>query len=297
MNWGLLAQASENADDSVENSSAIPTTAELLELVQEKGLELAENLLLALVIFVVGRIVAKVLKRVIEGAMRRANFDETLLQFLGNIAMTLMMMFVCLASLDMLGVNTTSLAAVLAAAGLAIGLALQGSLSNFAAGIMLILFRPFKVGDFIEAGGTAGIVDEIHIFHTLMKTPDNRKIVVPNSQITDSIITNNSTNPTRRIDITVQCGYDDDLSAVKEFLWELIRADERILEDPEPSVVVTELAASGVNILIRPWTKSENYWLTKCDLTEQVKLGFDERGFTIPYPTQELHIHKHDSPT
>lgn len=297
MNWGLLAQASENADDSVENSSAIPTTAELLELLQEKGLELAENLLLALVIFVVGRIVAKVLKHVIEGVMRRARFDETLLQFLGNIAMTLMMMFVCLASLDMLGVNTTSLAAVLAAAGLAIGLALQGSLSNFAAGIMLILFRPFKVGDFIEAGGTAGIVDEIHIFHTLMKTPDNRKIVVPNSQITDSIITNNSTNPTRRIDITVQCGYDDDLSAVKEFLWELIRADERILEDPEPSVVVTELAASGVNILIRPWTKSENYWLTKCDLTEQVKLGFDERGFTIPYPTQELHIHKHDSPT
>jgi len=294
MNWSLLAQGA-TAVEKDEKPSAIPTREEILELVQDKGLEFAQNLILAILIFFVGRIVAKILKRVIEGVMRRAKFDETLLQFLGNIAMALMMTFVCLASLDMLGVDTTSLAAVLAAAGLAIGLALQGSLSNFAAGVMLILFRPFKVGDFIEAGGTAGIVEEIHIFHTLMKTPDNRKIVVPNSAITDSNITNNSANPTRRIDITVQCGYNDDLAAVKEFLWELIRGDERILEDPEPFVGVTELAASGVNILIRPWTKAEDYWLTKCDLTERIKLGFDERGFTIPYPTQEIHVHKNDS--
>ncbi|MBD3676496.1 MAG: mechanosensitive ion channel [Planctomycetaceae bacterium] len=292
MNWLLLAQESEG-----EKPSAIPTREEVLQLIQDRGLEFAQNLILALLIFFVGRIVAKILKRVVEGVMRRAKFDETLLQFLGNIAMALMMTFVCLASLDMLGVDTTSLAAVLAAAGLAIGLALQGSLSNFAAGVMLILFRPFKSGDFIEAGGTAGIVEEIHIFHTLMKTPDNRKIVVPNSTITNGTITNNSANPTRRIDITVQCGYEDDLTAVKEFLWELIRADERILDDPEPFVAVTELASSGVNILIRPWTNSEDFWLTKCDLTERIKLGFDERGFTIPYPTQEIHIHKTESPS
>ncbi|MDG2391418.1 MAG: mechanosensitive ion channel [Planctomycetaceae bacterium] len=290
MNWFLLA--APTTEETAEKASAIPSSAELLELAQDKGLEFGENLILAIVIFFVGRIAAKILKRVIEGVMRRAKFDETLLQFLGNIALALMMTFVCLASLDMLGVNTTSLAAILAAAGLAVGLALQGSLSNFAAGVMLILFRPFKVGDFIEAGGTAGVVDEIHIFHTLMRTSDNRKIVVPNSQITEGNITNNSAMPTRRIDITVQCGYNDDLTAVKYFLWEVIRSDERILQDPEPFVGVTELAASGVNILIRPWTKSEDFWLTKCDLTERIKLGFDERGFTIPYPTQEIHIHR-----
>jgi len=294
MNWFVLAQT--KTEETAEKTSAIPSSAELLELAQDKGLEFAQNLIVAIIIFVVGRIVVKILKSVIEGVMRRAKFDETLLQFLGNIASAMMMTFVCLASLDMLGVNTTSLAAILAAAGLAVGLALQGSLSNFAAGVMLILFRPFKVGDFIEAGGTAGIVDEIHIFHTLMKTPDNRKIVVPNSQITDGNITNNSAMPTRRIEITVQCGYNDDLAAVKELLWELIRSDERILQDPEPFVGVTELAASGVNIIIRPWTKSEDFWLTKCDLTERIKLGFDERGFTIPYPTQDIHIHQETNP-
>lgn len=150
MNWFLLAQA--NPEETAEKTSAIPSSAELLELAQDKGLEFGENLILSIIIFFVGRFAAKILKRVIEGVMRRAKFDETLLQFLGNIALALMMTFVCLASLDMLGVNTTSLAAILAAAGLAVGLALQGSLSNFAAGVMLILFRPFKVGDFIEAG-------------------------------------------------------------------------------------------------------------------------------------------------
>lgn len=258
----------------------------------EDGFDLVKNVVIAAAIFYVGKYVAGILKRILESMMRRTKLDETLLQFLGNLAYAAMIAFIVIAALDRLGVDTTSLAAVIAAAGLAVGLALQGSLSNFASGVLLILFRPFKVGDFIEAGGTAGIVEEIQIFSTLMKTPDNRLIVVPNGQITAGTITNNSANPTRRIDITAQCGYDDDLSKVKEFLWELIRQDERILDDPEPWVGVTELAASGVNLVMRPWVKSEDFWQTKCDLIEKIKLGFDERGFSIPYPTQDVHVHQ-----
>jgi small conductance mechanosensitive channel len=203
-----------------------------------------------------------------------------------------MMTFVIIAAISKLGVNTTSLTAIIAAAGLAVGLALQDSLSNFASGVMLILFRPFAVGNFVEAGGTSGIVEEIHIFHTVMKTPDNQRIVIPNSAITGGNIKNFSALPTRRINLTIQCGYEDDLRAVKDFLWEVIRADDRVLDDPEPFVGVTELAASGVNFAFRPWTKSEDWWATLCDMTEKIKLGFDERGFTIPYPTQDIHVHQ-----
>jgi small conductance mechanosensitive channel len=264
----------------------------LMDTIKAEGAAFLWNLAIAVAIFYIGRLIAGFLCKMIEGMMRRGKLDETLLQFLRNIAFAGMMVFVVLAAISQLGINTTSLAAVLAAAGLAVGLALQGSLSNFAAGVLLILFRPFRVGDFVEAGGTSGIVEEIHIFHTLMRTPDNRAIVVPNSQISGGNITNFSAKPTRRIEITVQCGYNDDLHAVKDFLWEIIRADERILEDPEPFVGVTELAASGVNLVIWPWSKSEDFWQTKCDLTERIKLGFDERGFTIPYPTQDVHVHQ-----
>jgi small conductance mechanosensitive channel len=280
----LLAQAGEGFDWSV-----------LLDTIQARGAAFLWNAVVALLIFYTGKMVALLLRGIIERMMRRAKLDETLLQFLSNIAYAGMMIFIVLAAISQLGINTTSLAAVLAAAGLAVGLALQGSLSNFASGVLLILFRPFRVGDFIEAGGTAGIVEEIHIFHTLMRTPDNRAIVVPNSQISGGNITNNSAKPTRRIDITVQCGYGDDLHAVKAFLWEVIRSDERVLDDPEPFVGVVELASSGVNLLIRPWTKSEDFWQTKCDLTERIKLGFDERGFTIPYPTHDVHVHQAES--
>jgi len=199
--------------------------------------------------------------------------------------------FVVIAAIDRLGIDTTSFAAILAAAGLAVGLALQGSLSNFASGVMLILFKPFKVGDFVEAGGSAGSIEEIHIFNTIMRTGDNVQIIIPNSTITDGTITNYSAKETRRIDLVVGCGYDDDLKAVKEFLVALLKADERILLDPEPFVAVSELGDSSVNFVVRPWVKSEDYWTTRWDLTACIKIGFDEQGFNIPYPTQDVNMH------
>lgn len=293
MNWTLLAQ---NQDGTAEPAGDAGDTgfdfSQVTDMVRENGIEFAENLVLALIILAGGRYAVKIVKRVFEGFLRRARVDETLLQFLGNIAYALMMTFVIIAAISMLGVNTTSLTAIVAAAGLAVGLALQDSLSNFASGMMLILFRPFEVGNYVEAGGSSGIVEEIHIFHIVMKTPNNQRIVIPNGSITSGTITNYSALPTRRIDLTVQCGYDDDLREVKEFLWEVIHNDDRVLEDPEPFVGVTELAASGVNFAFRPWTKSEDWWATLCDMTEKIKLGFDERGFTIPYPTQDVHVHQ-----
>jgi small conductance mechanosensitive channel len=196
-----------------------------------------------------------------------------------------------LATLEQLGVNTTSLAAVLAAAGLAVGMALQGSLSNFAAGVMIILFRPFKVGDFIEAGGTKGIVEEIHIFSTMMRTGDNVKIIVPNSSVTGGNISNYSAKPTRRIDLVVGCGYQDDLREVKQFLEELVASDPRILPQPKPDVAVSQLADHCVEFIVRPWVKNIDYWMVRWDLLEKVKLGFDDRGFHIPYPQRDVHVH------
>ena len=259
--------------------------------IRQEGIDFFLNLLGAVVIFFVGRWVAGILIRVIEKLMERAKLDDTLAKFLGNIGYALMMTFVVVGAIDQLGVDTTSLAAILAAAGLAIGLALQGSLSNFAAGVMLILFQPFKVGDFVNAGGTSGVVEEIHIFNTLMRTGDNVLIVVPNGQITSSTISNYSAKPTRRIDLVVGCGYGDDLKAVKDYLLELIAADDRILKDPEPVVAVHELADSSVNFVVRPWVDNSDYWNVRWDLTEKIKTGFDERGFNIPFPQQDVHVH------
>ena len=255
------------------------------------GAALLMNLLVALAIFFIGRWVARVLKGVLSKTLIRGKVDETLVKFLTNIAYALLMIVVILAALESLGVNTTSVAAILAAVGLAVGLALQSSLANFSAGVMLILFRPFKFGDLVEAGGTSGSVDEIHIFNTVMHTGDNKRVIVPNGAIISSTITNFSAMDTRRIDLGVGCGYGDDLKAVKTLLCELIAADDRILAEPEPLVAVNELGDSSVNFVVRPWVKSEDYWSTRRDLVERIKLGFDERGFSIPYPSHDVHIH------
>jgi len=206
------------------------------------------------------------------------------------MANVLIMANVALAALAKLGINTTSLAAVIAAAGLAVGMALQGSLSNFAAGVLIILFRPLKVGDFVEAAGTKGIVEEINVFNTLLRTPDNVEIIVPNNAITGGNITNYSSKPTRRIDLVVGCGYRDDLAAVKRFLEQTVASDPRVLRDPAPVVAVSDLAESSVNFVVRPWVTNANYWAVRWDLTEKIKLGFDQYGFTIPFPQRELHI-------
>ncbi len=262
-----------------------------IAFVTQQGSQFAINLVSAVVVFFVGKWVANLLTRLIGKIATRANLDQTLVKFASHLAHAAMMAFVILAALDRLGVNTTSFAAVVAATGLAVGLALQSSLSNFAAGVMLILFKPFKVGDFVEAGGSSGTVEAIRIFNTFMRTGDNIQIVVPNGKITSDTIRNFSAKDTRRIDLIVGCGYGDDLKAVKQFLESCLNNEERILADPEPVVAVHELGDSSVNFVVRPWVKASDYWAVRWDLNETIKLGFDEHGFSIPYPTQDIHVH------
>ena len=248
-------------------------------------------IIFAIVIFIVGKWISKRITTVIQKAMRSRDVDETLVKFLSNIAYWLLLSFVVIAALSQLGVQTTSIAAIFAAAGLAIGLSLQGSLSNFASGVMIIAFRPFRVGDFVEIAGTAGSVEEVSIFTTQLKTPDNKTVIVPNGSITSDNITNYSTKETRRIDLVFGIGYDDDIKKTKSLLEEIVTGDDRILKDPAPTVAVSELADSSVNFVVRPWVKSADYWDVYFYLQETVKLRFDESGISIPYPQQDVYMH------
>ena len=278
----LLADLSEQLTD-------LETT--VVDFATTRGLTLVANVVAALAIFIVGRWVAKLITKLVRKVLAKGKVDETLVKFLGNIVYGLLLALVAIAAVGRLGVDTTSFAAVIAAAGLAVGLALKDSLGNFAAGVMLIIFKPFKVGDFVEAAGTAGVVEEIHVFSTFMRSGDNKQIIVPNGAIIGGTITNVSAKPTRRIDLVVGCGYDDDIKAVKDFLVETLDGDDRILPDPKPVVAVHELGDSSINFVVRPWVNSGDYWAVRWDLTERIKLGFDERGFNIPYPTQDIHVH------
>ena len=260
--------------------------------IRQHGPEFLGNLLTAALVLLVGTWLAKRVSGLLASGLDRAQLDVTLSRFVVRIAHALMVTIVVIAALTRLGINTTSLTAILAAAGLAIGLALQGSLSNFASGIMLILFRPFKVGDFVEAGSTKGIVEEVHIFNTVLLTPDNVRIIVPNSNVTENQIQNFSAEPYRRIDLVIGCGYTDDLRQVKEFLSEVVASDRRILAKPEPLVAVSELADHSVNLVVRPWVATQEYWCVRFDLIETIKLGFDERGFSIPFPQRDIHVHQ-----
>tara|TARA_R110002167_G_scaffold8989_5_gene41225 strand:+ start:1773 stop:2597 length:825 start_codon:yes stop_codon:yes gene_type:complete len=250
------------------------------------------NIVMALIIYVIGRIIVKILVNFFGKIMARSKYDDMLVDFVKAILNAILMLFVIVASLDRLGVDTTSLVAILGAAGLAIGLSLQGSLQNFAAGVMLLVFRPFKAGDFVEAGGTAGVVKSISIFTTIMTTPDNKEIIVPNGSIYGGNITNFSAKPTRRVDMVIGISYDSDLRKAKAILNEMVAADERILKDPEPKVAVSELADSSVNFIVRPWVASADFWAVKWDFTEAVKLRFDQEGIIIPYPQMDVHLHK-----
>lgn len=287
--WSILAQTKTVSEDPVAKANELWETIKTFLATQ--GTQFAINVVVALAVFLVGKWVANILSRFCNRLMKQAKVDETLARFLSNIVYSVLLVIVILAALSELGINTTSLAAVLAAAGFAVGMAFQGTLSNFASGVMLILFKPFRVGDYIEAAGTAGIVEEIQIFTTSLRTGDNIAIVVPNVHITGGTIRNFSIKENRRIDLVAGCGYDDDLKAVKSFLEDLVRGDARILTDPAPVVAVSELADSSVNFVVRPWVKNADYWATRWDLTEQIKLGFDERGFTIPYPSRDVHLY------
>jgi len=250
------------------------------------------NIVMAIIIYIIGRIIVGIVVGLLGKVLARSKYDDMLVEFVKAIANAILMLFVIVASLDKLGVDTTSLVAILGAAGLAIGLSLQGSLQNFAAGVMLLVFRPFKAGDFIEAGGTAGTVKSISIFTTIMTTPDNKEIIVPNGKIYGDNITNFSAKPTRRVDMVVGISYDSDLKKAKAILLEMVAADERILKDPEPKVAVSELADSSVNFVVRPWVASADFWSVKFDFTEAVKLRFDAEGITIPYPQMDVYLHK-----
>jgi small conductance mechanosensitive channel len=249
----------------------------------------ALNIVLALAIFFVGRWVAKQIVNLVGRIMRRSKVDEMLVNFVTSIVNVLLLLFIIVAALGELGVDTTSLIALVGAAGLAIGLALQDSLKNFAAGVLLIIFRPFREGDFVEVAGIAGIVEQITIFNTILRTGDNREMIVPNGGIYSDVITNYSKRETRRVDMVFGISYDDDLRKAKTILMEILKADERVLKEPEPVVVVSELADSSVNFNVRPWVKTGDYWPVLWDVTERVKLRFDEEGITIPFPQMQIH--------
>jgi small conductance mechanosensitive channel len=263
--------------------------AKVYEILTVYGLKV----LAAIAILIIGRIVSKMVSNLTHKLLRNRNVDPTITSFVSNLTYYSLFTFVILAALTRLGIQTTSFIAVIGAAGLAIGLALQGSLSNFAAGFLLIIFRPFKVGDFIEGGGTAGVVEKIQIFTTTLKSPDNKTIIVPNPKLTEDNIVNYSTQGTRRVDMVFGIGYGDDIDKARQIILEVMGADERILKDPEPSVAVSELADSSVNFVVRPWSTVADYWGVMFDTTEKVKKRFDEEGISIPFPQRDVHIYEH----
>ncbi|MDH3759503.1 MAG: mechanosensitive ion channel [Gammaproteobacteria bacterium] len=260
--------------------------------ISENGVDWGIKIAVAIAIFIVGKIIVRIISNLLERALRKGKTDEMLIKFLGNITYGILLVAVVLAAVDTLGVNVTSLMAILGAAGLAVGLALKDSLGNFAAGVMIIIFRPFKIGDFINAGGAAGVVDEIGLFATLMHTGDNQRIIVPNSAILGGNITNVSALETRRVDLVFGIGYEDNIGQARDIIMAVMETDERILKDPAPAVAVGELADSSVNLNVRPWVNSGDYWPVRADLLENIKVKFDEAGISIPYPQQDVYMHE-----
>ncbi|HET8711857.1 MAG TPA: mechanosensitive ion channel domain-containing protein [Spongiibacteraceae bacterium] len=248
------------------------------------------KVLLAIAVYVVGKWLAGLISRVIARTMTARGVDVTISSFTRNIVFYVLITIVVVAALGQLGVQTASFVAIIGAAGLAVGLALQGSLSNFAAGVLLIIFRPFKHGDYIEAGGTAGVVQEISIFSTILTTPDNKTVIVPNSAITGGNIVNYSTQGERRVDFMIGVSYSADISAVKAELEAIAAAEPRVIADKGVTIGVQALADSSVNFVFRVWTKTENYWDVYFAITEQIKRRFDAAGIQIPFPQMDVHV-------
>jgi len=248
------------------------------------------KLVAAIAIYIIGKWIVKMLAGVMRKGMDAKGVDATVAGFVYNLVYYALFIFVVLAALSQLGIQTASFIAIMGAAGLAVGLALQGSLSNFAAGVLMIMFKPFKVGDFVEAGGVSGVVEEIKIFHTQFKTGDNKTIIVANSGVMDNNITNYSTKPTRRVDLVIGVGYDADLLKAKQVLKDIVAAESRVLHDEANMVEVLELADSSVNFVVRSWVKSADYWPVYFALMETIKLTLDKEGINIPYPQMDVHM-------
>jgi len=263
----------------------------------EQGQELLAlyglKLVAAIGIYIIGKWVAKIVKNLVSKMMVKGKSDPTIIGFVSNIAYVGMMIFVILAALGQIGIETTSFIAILGAAGLAIGLALQGSLANFAAGFLLIIFRPFKVGDFIEGGGVSGSVEEISIFTTTLKTGDNKSIIIPNAKLSDDNIINYSAKTTRRVDLTVGVSYDASLSHVKDVLSDIVSKEDRILKSPDFLIAVAELGDNSVNLVVRSWVNSGDYWPVTFALNETIKNRFDQEGIGMPYPQRDVHLYEH----
>ncbi|MBP9616268.1 MAG: mechanosensitive ion channel [Aliarcobacter sp.] len=250
----------------------------------------AFSLIMALLVFIIGKWAVNKIVALLGKVLRKVKgMDETLIKFLENIVYYALMIVVLLTALGKLGVETTSFLAILGAAGLAIGLALKDSLGNFASGVMIIMFKPFKVGDVVTAAGVTGSVSEVGIFNSVFTTPDNQKIIIPNGAITSGSITNINAHDTRRVDLIVGIGYNDDIKKTKDVLNDIITSNEKILLDKGITVAVSELADSSVNFVVRAWVKTPDYWDVKFGLTETIKLRFDAEGISIPFPQQDVH--------
>ena len=269
---------------------------ENLELIQELAVLYGVKILMALLIFMVGKWIVKKLSSMVQTLMEKKEVDPAIRNFTGSIIYYALLIFVCIAALGQLGIQTASFVAIVGAAGLAVGLALQGSLSNFAAGVLLLIFRPFKVGDFVEVAGISGVIQSIQIFTTELNTPDNKKVIVPNGGIISGNIVNYTANETRRVDLIFGIGYSDDIDKARQIIEGILKADERVLEIPASTVAVVELADSSVNFVCRPWVNTEDYWAAYFDITEAVKKAFDSNGISIPFPQQDVHMHQVESP-
>lgn len=265
---------------------------DIIQTIQNLSVQYGLQLIGALLTLIIGLWLAKFLSGLVAKALKKKEIDATLTRFFVSMIKIVLIIFVLISVASQLGIETTSFIAIIGAAGLAVGFALQGSLSNFAAGIMLIIFRPFKAGDFIEGGGMMGSVQEVGIFITVMNTPDNKKIFVPNAKLTSDNIVNFSANDTRRVDMVFGIGYNDDIDKAKSVINSVLNNDSRILSDPAPQIVVSELADSSVNFNVRPWVNSSDYWGVYFDVTESVKKKFDEQNISIPFPQRDVHVHQ-----
>ncbi len=264
-----------------------------LPTLQEHGIEYGTNIAMALIIFLIGRWVAKLLTNGIRSVMTRSQMDEMLVKFLGNIIYAVLLTFVIIAAISKLGIQTASLVAVLGAAGLAVGLALQGSLSNFAAGVLAIIFRPYKIGDLVEVAGQTGVVEEVDVFTTVLRTPDRTKIIIPNGQIMADVITNYTNETNRRMEASVGIGYGDDIDKAREVLIEALKESPYVLDEPATQVTVSELADSSVNLAVRPWVEAAKYAPASHDINERIKKALDAAGISIPFPQRDVHVFQH----
>lgn len=253
------------------------------------------KLAVAILIVFVGKLLSRLVSRGVAKVLGHKQVDKTVISFVESLVYGLAFTLTLIVAISHLGFNTSSLVAIVGAAGLAIGLALQGSLSNFASGVLLISFRPFKAGDFVEVSGIAGIVEEVLIFSTKLRTGDNKTVIIPNGAITGGTITNYSAKPTRRIDLVIGVSYDANLAQTRQILADVVSKDERVLKDQDVTIGVSELADSSVNIVVRPWVQSGDYWPVYFDLLENIKVALDEAGIEIPYPHLSVQVNNESS--